>query len=206
MSPRGRSATEGKRTAILDAALRLFGRYGYRRTSIDDIANEAEIAKGTVYLSFKSKEEIFRALCESLIARVQDNAERARLLDEPLQARVLAILEAKFGLYFEVVRSSAHAAELMDSKNRLSDDLFEKHERRYQRLLREVIEAAAVRGEIRPESLGLDPGAVTELLLSGAKGIESSVSSAAVFHRRLAELVRVIFAGITGTSQVSIAR
>src|SRR5262249_37656789 len=126
MSPRGRSAKEGKRTAILDAALRLFGRYGYRRTSIDDIANEAEIPKGTVYLGFKGRGEIFRAVCEGLSAGVRDKAERARPLDDPLQARVLAILEAKFGLYFEVVGSPAHAAELMDSKNRLSDDLFEK--------------------------------------------------------------------------------
>ncbi len=78
MNTQRRGAPEAKRAAILDAALRLFSQYGYRRTSIDDIAREAEIAKGTVYLSFKSKEEIFRALCESLIDRTEAAVTAAR--------------------------------------------------------------------------------------------------------------------------------
>ena len=151
MSPRGRSAAGDKRAAILDAALRLFGRYGYKRTSIDDIAAEADIAKGSVYLSFTSKEEIFRALCEAIVQKIEAEAVRARDSDAPLAERIFAILVAKFGFYFETVRSSPHAAELMDSKNRLSAGVFEKSDRRYQRILREVIDDAAGRGEIAPE-------------------------------------------------------
>jgi AcrR family transcriptional regulator len=54
--PRG--DVESRRAVILDAALRVFGQYGYRRTSMDDIAREAGIGKGTIYLSFASKEEV----------------------------------------------------------------------------------------------------------------------------------------------------
>ncbi len=196
MSPRGRSAAGGKRVAILDAALRLFGRYGYKRTSIDDIAGEADIAKGTVYLSFKSKEEIFRALCEDIVRRIEDEARRAQQSQEALADRILAILEAKFGFYFETVRSSPHAAELIDSKNRLSAGLFEKCDRRYQRILRDVIEDAARRGEIAPDQHDLTPAAVVDLLLAGAHGIEQSASSTSLLHRRLADLVTVVLAGI----------
>ena len=206
MSPRGRSAAEGKRAAILDAALRLFGRYAYKRTSIDDIAREAEIAKGTVYLSFKSKEEIFRALCEEIIRRIDAEAERARQSSAPLPDRLLAMLEAKFGFYFETVRSSTHAAELMDSKNRLSTGLFEKAGRRYQKMLREVLEEAAARGAIVPQRVGLGAPETVELLLSGARGIEMSAPTAAAFHRRLAELVRVILAGVGAVAPEDAAR
>src|SRR5258708_31655109 len=115
MSTQRRGAPEAKRIAILDAAIRLFSQYGYRRTSIDDIAREAEIAKGTVYLSFKSKEEIFRALCETLIERSESAVKLAREKRGPIEERLVAILEAKFGLLFDTVYRSAHAAELMDS-------------------------------------------------------------------------------------------
>lgn len=197
MSPRGRSAVQGKRAAILDAALRLFGRYGYKRTSIDDIAGEADIAKGSVYLSFKSKEEIFRALCEDIMRRVEEEAQRARDSDAPLADRILAILAAKFGFYFEAVRNSPHAAELIDSKNRLSAELFEKGDRRYQRILRDAIDQGAARGEIAPDRHNLTSAAIVELLLAGGYGIEHSATSSASLHRRLADLVNVVLAGLS---------
>jgi len=196
MSPRGRSAAQGKRAAILDAALRLFGQYGYKRTSIDDIAAEADIAKGSIYLSFASKEEIFRALCEDIVQRIEAEAVRARDSDAPLPDRIVAILQAKFGFYFATVRSSPHAVELMDSKNQLSAGLFEKLDRRYQRILREALEEASNRGEIAPQRRGLSPAGVVELLLAGAYGIEHSAASSSILQRRMSELVKVILAGI----------
>ena len=47
---------------LLDAADALFGRYGYERTKMDDIATEAGISKGAVYLAFKSKEDLLIAV------------------------------------------------------------------------------------------------------------------------------------------------
>ena len=116
-------------------------------------------------------------------------------------------MEAKFGFYFETVHSSPHAAELIDSKNRLSSGLFEKWDRRYQRILRETIEEGIRRGEIDPGRLNLNSSAVVELLLAGGHGIEVSVASASAMHRKLAELVRVVMRGIgtsVGTRPVSV--
>jgi AcrR family transcriptional regulator len=45
--------------AVLDSARRCFGRYGYRKTSIDEVAVGAGVAKGTVYLHCDSKQELF---------------------------------------------------------------------------------------------------------------------------------------------------
>ena len=46
---------------ILDAAVTLLVRWGYRKTTIDDVAREAGVAKGTIYLHWKDKTELFRA-------------------------------------------------------------------------------------------------------------------------------------------------
>src|SRR5271166_2832900 len=174
-----KGAPETKRAAILDAALKLFSQYGYRRTSIDDIAHEAEIAKGTVYLSFKSKEEIFRALCESLIERTESAAKVARATSGPIYERLVAVLEAKFGFLFETVYRSAHAAELMDSKNRLSADLFAQSGRRYMKVLREMIEEATRAGELTPSRMELDADDLAQMLVAAAHGIESNATSRA---------------------------
>src|ERR1700722_17433909 len=56
-----RSVTNKKREALLDAARAVFSRDGYAASSVDDVAGEAGIAKGTVYLYFKSKEELYLA-------------------------------------------------------------------------------------------------------------------------------------------------
>ena len=194
-----KGAPETKRAAILDAALKLFSQYGYRRTSIDDIAREAEIAKGTVYLSFKSKEEIFRALSESLIERSESGVKIARATRGPVDERLVAVLEAKFGFFFETVYRSAHAAELMDSKNRLSSDLFTQSGRRYMKVLREMIEEATRVGELEPSQMQLDANGVAEMLVAAAHGIESAATSRARYHRKLREIVRVIVAGLSPT-------
>jgi AcrR family transcriptional regulator len=192
-----KGAPETKRDAILDAALKLFSQYGYRRTSIDDIAREAEIAKGTVYLSFKSKEEIFRALCECLIERSEDGVRAARAAGGPIDERLIGALDAKFGFLFETVYRSPHAAELMDSKNRLSADIFARAGRRYMKELREMIEEAKQAGELELSSMQLDADAVAQILVAAGHGIESAATSPAQYHRRLREIVRVIVAGLT---------
>src|SRR5712692_7220763 len=46
---------------ILDAATTLLVRWGYRKTTIDDVAHEAGVGKGTIYLHWKDKNELFRA-------------------------------------------------------------------------------------------------------------------------------------------------
>jgi AcrR family transcriptional regulator len=69
------SVSERKRDAILDAARAVFSREGYAASSVDDVAAEAGIAKGTVYLYFKSKEEFYLA---ALARDIRVFAGRAR--------------------------------------------------------------------------------------------------------------------------------
>src|SRR5260370_1347990 len=56
----GAKESSAKPNAIVVAALELFTRYGYRKTSVDDIAQAAQVAKRTVYLHFENKAAGFR--------------------------------------------------------------------------------------------------------------------------------------------------
>ena len=100
----------------------------------------------------------------------------ARATEGPIEERLLAVLEAKFGFYFETVYRSPHAAELIDSKNRLSADLFAQSGRRYMKVLREMIEEATRAGELAPSRMELDADDLAEMLAAAAHGIESNAT------------------------------
>lgn len=67
---------------ILDVAAALLVRWGYRKTTVDDVAREAGVGKGTIYLHWKDKNELFRATIWRASARVTADVLR-RLADDP---------------------------------------------------------------------------------------------------------------------------
>lgn len=88
---------EAVKDAILDATDRLLARFGYRKMTVEDIAAEAGIGKGSIYLHFISKEEVVLSHIDRIVDRLRDRlhdiarsdataAERLRLM---LLTRVL---------------------------------------------------------------------------------------------------------------------
>src|ERR1043166_2696624 len=72
-----RNSTADKRSSILRAATRVFARNGYFNSKVADIARAADVADGTVYLYFKSKEEILHSIFDQNIATL--SRQRASL-------------------------------------------------------------------------------------------------------------------------------
>ena len=62
----------GVKDAILDATDRLLARYGYRKMTVEDIASEAGIGKGTIYLHFSSKEEVVLSHVDRIVDRLKE--------------------------------------------------------------------------------------------------------------------------------------
>lgn len=75
-----------KKKQILDTALQLFAQKGFRATSIQDIADQIGIAKGSIYIYFKSKEELFVSALQLVLDRVGEQC-RAVVSDNRLSPR-----------------------------------------------------------------------------------------------------------------------
>ena len=73
---RAQRARAERRTAVLAAAQRIFAEKGYSGTSIDDIIEAADIARGTFYLYFESKRAIFDELLDELFTTLQSQVKR----------------------------------------------------------------------------------------------------------------------------------
>lgn len=67
---------------ILAAAAILLARWGYRKTTVDDVAREAGVGKGTIYLHWKDKNELFRAAIWREQQRYSEEVQR-RIADDP---------------------------------------------------------------------------------------------------------------------------
>jgi AcrR family transcriptional regulator len=194
-----RPGPDTKREAIFDAALELFGRYGYRRTSIDDIARAAGVAKGTVYLYVENKEALFRTLAQGLLDGVLADARAAAGGRGDVAARLFAILDAKFGFFHDLLRRSPHASELLDSTSRLCADVFAAGDAAYLGVVTKVVADAVRRRELAPRRHRLGAEDVARLLLAGAHGIDADPArllSSDEHRKRLDALVRVVVDGL----------
>nr|WP_026065311.1 TetR/AcrR family transcriptional regulator [Amphibacillus jilinensis] len=71
-----------RKKQIVDAATNSFSLFGYKATTIDQIAKIANVGKGTIYTFYKNKEELFHEIISSLIKEMKDGVED--ILEEDL--------------------------------------------------------------------------------------------------------------------------
>jgi AcrR family transcriptional regulator len=87
---------QAKRDCILVAAAKMFARFGFKKTSVEEIAKDAGVAKGTVYLACDTKEDLFY---QAVHREVRDwTAEIGKLIDPRRPADQLLVECAKAGL------------------------------------------------------------------------------------------------------------
>jgi len=105
-----------KRERILDAAERVFAQHGFFAARVSEIAKEAGVADGTIYLYFKSKDELLISLFESRMDRF--NATLAAAI--PKDGRPTEKLLAAIRTYFRLVRDERLVAEVLTIELRQS--------------------------------------------------------------------------------------
>jgi AcrR family transcriptional regulator len=184
---------------ILAAAFTCFARYGFRRVALEQIAQEANVSRAALYLHFTNKEDIFRAVSKQVHERTQAAAEAAISTPGDVATRIGAMLEAKYGKFYEIVHGSPHVAELVEETNRLCGDQSEAYRKRFLKSLRAVIADAAAQGELDLESAGVDAGQAAELFVDAARGLQGAGAmpqNPARYRRRVGRLVRLLAAGL----------
>ncbi len=190
-----------RQRSILDAALRRFSHYGYRRTSMDDIAREAELSRTALYQHFANKEQIFRALAAYLYQRALVAAGAAARADEAIEERIFGVLDAKMGFFYELLDGSEHGLEILDDGNRLCGDVTADAGRRYQRLLVRVIRDGEMRGEFALHRVGLAPDSAAQFFVDCAEGLvgkRGAQPTPGQYRARLRQLVDALVAGFGG--------
>lgn len=93
--------TEFRRAEILDAASKVFAARGYRDATLEEVAAAAGLAKGTLYLYFASKEEMFWDILRSRITDTQERIEKELATIEGTREKIQAALRIRFERFRE---------------------------------------------------------------------------------------------------------
>jgi AcrR family transcriptional regulator len=96
-------ARASARESILDAADRLLGRFGYQKTTLDDLAREAGIGRRTIYLHFQSKEELFLSSIDRVVERLCAELEKVAEEEAPAPERLRRMLLTRVMFRFDSV-------------------------------------------------------------------------------------------------------
>jgi AcrR family transcriptional regulator len=93
--------TDFRRNEIIAAALKVFGTKGFDAARAEDIAAEAGIAKGTIYLYFESKEDIYAAALQHAMAQLDERLTERLHEAQDLRARVTAYVSSRLEFWLE---------------------------------------------------------------------------------------------------------
>jgi len=116
-----------RRREILEAARKVFGAQGYEGATLDEVAREAEFAKGTLYSYFDSKAELFTALVQFEFTELTDRAKEALNEEKDAVQAVRATIVA-FLTYFEE-RMDFFRAAIASHRKGLHEDVKVVHDK-----------------------------------------------------------------------------
>lgn len=127
-----KDAAEPKTTrdAILDATDRLLARYGYKKMTIDDLAREVGIGKGSVYLHFESKEEIALSHIDRIIERLKQTLHLLAESKASCDTRLRKMLIERVLLRFDSVQH--YSQSLNELLAQLRPRLLERRKRYFE--------------------------------------------------------------------------
>jgi TetR/AcrR family transcriptional regulator of autoinduction and epiphytic fitness len=197
--PSKQLADSARQEHVLSVALEVFGRYGFRKTSMDEVARSADISRQGLYLYFASKEALFRAA----VRRELDTAlaEVSRCLDEEavvLEDRVVAALDAWMGRFVGSMLASDIGNMLENSAMQLGD-MASEFSAAFEARLSAAIAAATTKNDRR--QLGVTPEEITGTLHAVGKGWQYRLDSRSEFVAKIAGAVRLVLAGFTSITK-----
>ena len=141
------------REAILDAADELFEKFGYQKTTVEEIAQAAGIGKGTIYLHFRSKDDVGCAWAQRNYERVRSRLEELVASEDSSFGQVREMLIQRVLLRHEIVRR--HQLSMDGSLGYLKKGLREWREMIFEsesQALAALIDIGIQRGEFRAQN------------------------------------------------------
>jgi len=165
-----------KRERILTAAERVFARRGFFAARVSGIAKDAGVADGTIYLYFKSKDDLLISLFENRMKQVNDTL-RAAIAECPPAEQLRAFIHT----YLKLVSDEPTAAEVLTIELRQSSKFMKEYDNpqfaSFLRMLGGIIADGQARGE-------LDPGIPSHIAARMIFGILDELALAWVLARQ----------------------
>jgi AcrR family transcriptional regulator len=200
MDPVGAVAAEiadPRREALLEAAVGVFARYGFRKSSMDEVARAAGVSRQGLYLLFADKEELFRKALNHKLTRQLGAAVLAlSRAGEPLEARLIAACDEWAGQFIGTM--GADAADLMCASTSLAGDTLAHHVGQFEKALAQAIELSPLADFCT--AAGVSPADAAAALHATARGLKLGAHSRQEFTRGMTAAVRMFCAPLAAAA------
>jgi AcrR family transcriptional regulator len=184
-------SNDARRCKLLEAAITVFTRYGFRKTSMDEVARAAQISRQGLYLHFATKEELFRATLQSAMEGSL-HAAKAVLGDSslPLEPRLVRAFDAWMGRY--VGTFGAGASDLEEASDALVGSVLKHHKELFVESIAKTIRGSGLLAAYK--AAGLNARQLADTLAATAHGLKCTSESRAEFVERFTVAVRALCA------------
>lgn len=184
-------AVDPKRARILEGAMKVFLAYGFSRTTMDDIARAADMSRPALYLLFRNKTDIFRAIALMLLGRSVEQAKSELEGGGAFAERMMRAVDAALISMIGAVHASPHGAELLDMKSSVADLVGCWRGGLVGHIAR-AIEGEAKGNGVDLAAKGLSARLLADMLLDGLEGMKTRISNPDEQRQAAAALIRVI--------------
>ena len=179
---------------VLETALTVFTRHGFRKTSIEDIAKAAGISRQGIYFHFKNKDELFRASVQKSL----DTGLRAanEILDDDrltLEEKLLQALDKRFGRYAGLFHPDA--ADIETQCERILGDAVGKYRSAFQRKLETAILASSAK---KTKAAGKRASTIANMLCACGLTWKHSLSSQQEFLEKMRDAIQLCCRDLAG--------
>ncbi len=161
-----------KRGIVLTAAFDVFITYGFRKTSMDDIAKAAGMSRPALYQVFRNKSDIFRALAGEFMTKAAAKAAASFETDMPFRERVFAAIDVSILDFHRLIESTPHGVELMGVNEEIAGDIEADWCETMIGVIGTALARAEADGEIDLKRTGLCAEAVARIFMQAMEGMK----------------------------------
>ncbi len=182
-----------KRDAILRSALQVFATYGFRKTSMNDIADSAGMSRAALYQHYRNKDDIFRSLTQLYYDTAAEDLSKALSAEKPVPELLQDAFETQIGDMIETLVRSPHGMELLDTGEKTTATIKQAGEDRLREIYAQWLERSAAEGRV---TLPDAPEQVADVIMVGLKGLKTTVNSVPQLRARLAIFATLVAGGL----------
>lgn len=185
----GLAAEGGRRGRVLEAALATFLRYGFRKTSMEEVARAAQLSRQALYLHFATKEELFAAAVQRFLETgLEAAAQPLRDASLTLEAQLLGAFDAWLGRF--VGLKGGDVEDLHAASQELVGPLIAQHEEQFVERVTRALRSSALPAAYK--AAGINARQLAETLQATGRGLKHACASRAEFGERMSVAVRAL--------------
>jgi AcrR family transcriptional regulator len=186
-----------KETRVLEAAKRVFLRYGYRRVTMQDIADEAGISRPALYLIFPNKEEAFLAAIRDFTASSMKIIEEGVAEQPTVEAKLQFAFEVWTVKPFEVMLDSPDAKDLIECGHGFAKVTFDQIYADFEAAITAIL--APVADNSRKSSAKgsqLTAAQIAHLIVAATHGFKESANNVTELREMISSLISLTLAAM----------